>query len=541
MIRWKVGEYLRLSHEDEEKDKEESNSISNQRDLIDRFLKDETNIIIVDYYIDDGFTGTDFNRPGFQRLLTDIKNGKINTVVVKDLSRLGRNYIEVGNYIEQIFPLYDIRFIAINDNIDSFKDPSSTNNIIVPFKNVMNDEYARDISKKVRSTFDTNRVDGKFIGISAPYGYLKDPMNHHNFIIDNKASKVVKKIFRMLLKGKSKLEVRDELNRLKIAPPAMYKMEASIINHKKYDSMSEWNTEMIDRIVQNRVYIGDLIQKKRKRVNHRIHKLVYQEESERIIVHNHHAPLVSKEDFEKVNELLYGRDIRANGDKTYDIFAGHLRCADCGNTLTKTCAKNHEYYHCSSYRRNKQCTKHSINRKKLEEAVLSIINNQIELLYDVDNKIEQIIREEKINYDREILTNKLNEINDNIYRYRLLKESLRSDYLEKYITETEYKEYEFEYNESLQILEQEKIENEENLKKVGFKNEDNKKWIELFTNTKHLTSLSKNVIDELVDYIYVHEDGEVTISFNYNDKYEEAINFIKTHNHDIISQELVAF
>ena len=521
MIRWRVGEYLRLSHEDEEKDKEESNSISNQRDLIDRFLKDEKNIKIVDYYIDDGFTGTDFNRPGFQRLLTDIKNGKINTVVVKDLSRLGRNYIEVGNYIEQIFPLYDIRFIAINDNIDSFKDPSSTNNIIVPFKNVMNDEYARDISKKVRSTFDTSRVDGKFIGISAPYGYLKDPMNHHNFIIDNKASKVVKKIFRMLLKGKSKLEVRDELNRLKIAPPAMYKMEASIINHKKYDSMSEWNTEMIDRIVQNRVYIGDLIQKKRKRVNHRIHKLVYQEESERIIVHNHHAPLVSKEDFEKVNELLYGRDIRANGDKTYDIFAGHLRCADCGNTLTKTCAKNQEYYHCSSYRRNKQCTKHSINRKKLEEAVLSIINNQIELLYDVDNKIEQIIREEKINYDREILTNKLNEINDNIYRYRLLKESLRSDYLEKYITETEYKEYEFEYNESLQILEQEKIENEENLKKVGFKNEDNKKWIELFTNTKHLTSLSKNVIDELVDYIYVHEDGEVTISFNYNDKYEE--------------------
>ena len=228
--------------------------------------------------------------------------------------------------------------------------------------------------------------------------------------------------------------------------------------------MSEWNTEMIDRVVQNRVYIGDLIQKERKCVNHRIYKLVYQEESERLIVHNHHAPLVSKEDFEKVNELLYGRDIRINEDKTYDIFAGYLRCADCGNTLTKTCAKNHEYYYCSSYRRNKQCTKHSINRKKLEEAVLSIINNQIELLYDVDDKIEQIIHEEKINYDREILTNKLNEINDDIYRYRLLKESLRNDYLEKYITEMEYREYEFEYNESLQCLEQEKIENEEHLK-----------------------------------------------------------------------------
>ena len=170
-IEWKVGIYLRLSSDDG--DNAESNSITNQKNLINLFLKKEKDLKIYDYYIDDGFTGTDFNRPDFQRLLNDIKEGKINTVIVKDLSRFGRNYIEVGNYIEQVFPSYNVRFIAINDNVDSYKDPKSINNIIVPFKNLMNDEYARDISNKVRSVLNTKKANGEFIGSVAPYGYKK--------------------------------------------------------------------------------------------------------------------------------------------------------------------------------------------------------------------------------------------------------------------------------------------------------------------------------------------------------------------------------
>ena len=167
MEKWKVAAYVRLSSDDG--DKAESNSITNQKSLINLFLKNNSDLKLKDFYIDDGFTGTDFNRPDFQRLLNDMKNGKINAILVKDLSRLGRNYIEVGNYLEQIFPLYNIRFIAINDNVDSFKDPNSVNNVIVPFKNLMNDEYARDISNKVRSVLDTKKVNGEFIGSVAPY------------------------------------------------------------------------------------------------------------------------------------------------------------------------------------------------------------------------------------------------------------------------------------------------------------------------------------------------------------------------------------
>ena len=180
---WRIAIYIRLSVEDGD-DKIESYSVSNQRELLTMYIKEQEDIEIFDIYIDDGYSGTDFNRPNFQRMLQDIKAGNVNAVIVKDLSRLGRNYIEVGNYIEQIFPLYNIRFIALNDNIDSYKDPRSVNNVIVPFKNLMNDEYCRDISNKVKSVINAKKRRGEFCAGIAPYGYVKDPEDKHHLIID---------------------------------------------------------------------------------------------------------------------------------------------------------------------------------------------------------------------------------------------------------------------------------------------------------------------------------------------------------------------
>ena len=196
MNKWKAGIYLRLSSDDG--DKIESNSITNQKNLIKLFVNRNKDISIKDTYIDDGYSGTDFERPDFKRMIIDIEKGKIDTIIVKDLSRFGRNYIEVGKYLEQYFPLYNLRFIAVNDNIDSYKDPDSINNIIVPFKNLMNDEYARDISNKVRSVLSTKRENGEFTGVVAPYGYIKSPKDKHKFIIDDNAAKVVKKFLRWL-------------------------------------------------------------------------------------------------------------------------------------------------------------------------------------------------------------------------------------------------------------------------------------------------------------------------------------------------------
>ena len=194
---WSVAEYIRLSQEDSDNgnEKQESNSVTSQKTILNEYIEEHDDLIVYDTYIDDGFTGTDFNRPSFQRLLEDMRNGNINCVIVKDLSRLGRNYIEVGNYIEQVFPLFNIRFIAINDGVDSFKNPASTNTILVPFKNLINDEYARDTSIKIKSSLDGKKKKGEFIGAFTSYGYLKDPKNKNRLIIDEVAAEIVKKIY----------------------------------------------------------------------------------------------------------------------------------------------------------------------------------------------------------------------------------------------------------------------------------------------------------------------------------------------------------
>ena len=272
MKNWKVAAYLRLSSDDG--DKAESNSIGNQRSIVKQYISKNRELNNIDYYIDDGYSGTTFDRPDFQKMINDIKDKKINCIIVKDLSRFGRNYIEVGNYIEQLFPQYNVRFIAINDNIDSYKDPKSVNNVIVPFKNLMNDEYARDISNKVRSVLDNKKINGQFIGSTAPYGYLKDPNNKYKFIIDKKAARIVKKIFEMILDGKSRKEVATELNNLGILPPALYKIEETKYNYDIKDKMNKWNNKKLDKILKNLTYTGCLVQGKRKKISYKIHKNV---------------------------------------------------------------------------------------------------------------------------------------------------------------------------------------------------------------------------------------------------------------------------
>ena len=538
MSKWNVAVYLRLSSDDG--DKEESNSITNQKELINFYLKKEKDIKIKDYYIDDGFTGTDFERPDFKRLLVDMKNGKINTVIVKDLSRLGRNYIEVGNYLEEIFPLYNIRFIAINDNIDSYKDPKSVNNIIVPFKNLMNDEYARDISNKVRSVLDTKKSKGEFIGSIAPYGYLRNPKDTHKFIVDKKASKIVKKIFNMILNGKSKDEVIDELNRLGILPPRLYQMQNKEYKFKVTEQMKKWDKRKLDTILNNKTYTGVLIQSKRRTISHKVHKIVKNSEDDYIIIQEHHDALISKEEFEQVQNIIYKRDIRVNKENKYDIFAGHLKCNDCGNTLTIKKSKNYEYYYCTSFLKEKTCTNHAINKSKLEKMVLPIVKQQIELIIDIDKQIDKIIEDNGISYDIEILNSRIEDIENNIHKYSKLKENIKNDLLCEYITRDEYIEYEKEYNHLLKKYNNQKKTINEKLSHISFKSEQNKEWIDKFKTNKNIEELNKKIIDEIIDNIFICNDGNIKIGFKYKNEYFEAIDFIKNNKCDIITTDVCA-
>lgn len=377
---WNVAAYLRLSKEDNENI--ESNSIVNQRELIEQYISNKDDWQIVDYYIDDGYSGTNFNRPGFRRLLQDMKNKKINCIIVKDLSRFARSHIEADMYFENIFPSLNIRFISVIENIDSFENPDSIDNLIVPFKNLLNDAYAKDISKKVKSALLTKRLNGEFIGTSATYGYLKNPKDKHKLIIDEEASKNVIKIFNDIIEGKTASEIANELNSNNVLTPASYKIKNNNIEVDK-----KWNVKMINVILKNRVYTGDLIQGKKKVESYRTHKLITTNKDEWIIVENNHEPIISKEEFDEVQEIL-NKNKSARSNKEKDLFYRFLKCSDCGESFTLRRVKNYEYYHCTWYVRNGSCTSHSIREDKLVELVIEEINKKFKR-----NKIDTLTRD----------------------------------------------------------------------------------------------------------------------------------------------------
>ena len=539
MSNWKVAAYLRLSIDDG--DKMESNSITNQKSLINLYIEHEKDLKIKDYYIDDGYSGTDFERPNFRRLMNDIEKGKINTIIVKDLSRFGRNYIEVGKYIEEILPIYKIRFIAVTDTIDSYKDPNSINNVIVPFKNLMNDEYARDISNKVKSILNTKKENGEFIGNSAPFGYLKDPKDKHKFIVDEKASKIVKKIYKMALDGYSKKAIVDNLNKYGIPTPRLYKVQELNFKYKITQSMSIWDGTKVDDILNNRTYTGVLEQGKKRRISYKVHKNIDVTSKEWTVVENHHKPLISLEDFEKVQDKIYGRDLRVQKNGEYDLFAGHIMCADCGNTLTKRKGKIHDYYYCTSYIKQKECSKHTCQMKKLKEMVLETINKQIEMAFNIDKAIGYITKISGVDYDREILNNRLQNLKNKKNKYMKLKEDLIIDLNDKIISEDEYKTYKIDYEDNLKKVDMEinKVENE--LKIVGQDNERNTDWLNTFKRRDNIDELSHKLIREFIDCIYVHEGGNITIKFKYQDEFEEAINFIKDNRKIILAKPVSVY
>lgn len=301
LIGTKVGIYIRLSNEDDTQG--ESNSVSNQRELLKEFVANQKDFELVNEYVDDGYSGTNFNRPGFKLMMEDIENKIINTVVVKDLSRLGRNYIEVGKYLEEVFPEKNIRFIAVQDNIDSFKDPDSTSSLMVSFKNLINDEYARDMSKKTISSLNAKKLDGKYMGSLVPFGYIKDPKDKHKLIIDKKSAQIVKLIFNMALSGKNSLEIADYLNTRDFLTPKQYKLKYGINKTKNENTIekiknTKWTQTQVSYILRNEVYTGTLVQNKLRKLSYKMKKIVRNPEEKIIRTYNAVEPLITKKNFD---------------------------------------------------------------------------------------------------------------------------------------------------------------------------------------------------------------------------------------------------
>ena len=327
---WYVGIYTRRSFDDQEDI--ESNTITNQKELINDYLRRNKNMILVNFYTDDGYTGTDFNRPGFNEMMEDIYNGKINTIIVKDLSRLGRNYLEVGRYLEVIFPQNNVRVISINDGVDSYLNPESINNLIIPIKNLINETYARDISQKVTSAYKAMALNGKFVSGTPPYGYAIDKEDKHHLVIDEEEAIIVRKIFDMALQGEGRISIickylnmngilcRKELKRRTKAKLSLEPFEVP--------SRYLWSTSSIGRMLVNETYIGNLSQLKTKRKSFKNHSQINIDKEEWIVVKNTHEPIISIEDFNKVQEIISSRKPRRRTEKLYSIYNGKLKCGD---------------------------------------------------------------------------------------------------------------------------------------------------------------------------------------------------------------------
>ena len=376
MQQYKVAGYVRLSKEDKIKD--ESNSITNQKAIINSYIKNNNGFEFIDFYIDDGYSGTTFDRPEFKRMIKDITEDKVNTIIVKDLSRFGRNHIEADNYIENFLPGYNVRIISINDNIDTMKLPKSSVYIEIPLRNLMNDCYARDISEKVKSTLKVKQQNGDFIGTFAPYGYLKDPKDKHKLIIDKDSSIIVRKIFDMILLGKSRKEIADYLNDNNILTPSLYKINKEKTNNEEFALSKKWNAEIVNRILRNETYTGTLIQNIKTKPNYKNSKLIDVNKEDWIKTENHHYSIIPKDKFYEVQRIL-DRKIKVNKNNEIDLFSGYLKCFHCGGHLIIRKSKNQVYYYCSSYIKNKSCIKYSINKKKLEKLVIEELNRFLSL------------------------------------------------------------------------------------------------------------------------------------------------------------------
>ena len=511
---YNVGIYIRLSREDDDKVMM-SESITNQKSLLLQYVK-ENNLRVYDIYIDDGYSGTNFDRPDFNRLLNDIELGKVNMVITKDMSRLGRDYIGTGNLIEKYFPEHNVRYIAVTDNIDTFLD--SSNNDIAPFKAIMNDMYAKDISKKIKSSLRAKQKEGKFVGGRTPFGYIQDPEDKNHLVINEEQASVVKRIFDMCLEGLSFYKIAKQLTHEGIKTPAQYySFEWKNNYNLKY---GQWHSKTIRDILTNQIYIGDMVQNRRSKVNYKIKKVIRNNPKDYIIVENTHEPIINKEKFYEVQKRI-PKNVGRNEKKENHLLDGLLYCGDCGHRISIQARRkkdNRCYTICNYYRtymKQSLCTTHSNNYDELEKVVLSSLTNMC-LNYINKDKIKEdalnnLKDNDKVNNKKEseTLANDIKQINDNL-------DIIYIDKLNKKITEEQFERVKVKLENELNIKQKRYYELNNSINDNINEESKNKMINEYINKFLSMKEPSRELIINLIDRIDIYEDKTINIKVCFN-------------------------
>ena len=503
-MNYKVALYIRLSREDEDKDNQ-SESIMNQKSLLLQYVN-ENNLEVYDIYIDDGYSGTNFDRPSFNRLIKDIEDKKINMVITKDMSRLGRDYIGTGNLVEKYFPENNVRYIAVTDNIDTYLD--STYNDIAPFKAIMNDMYAKDISKKIRTSLKAKMKEGKFVGARPPYGYKKEDKDKNKLVIDEEKSVIVKRIFDLSLKGYSPSEIANILTEENIKCPSEY-YDFKWRNNKS--CFRRWNTKTVKDILTNRIYTGDMVQNKRNKINYKVNKIVNNNPDNYIVIENSHDKIIDKEVFFKVQKYLSKNNYERKKKEKY-LLDGLLYCKECGHHISITPRRKKDdrcYTICNYYRTNikeRVCTVHSNNYDVLEKEVLSKLKESYLKYIDKEKVKREVLK----------IFNKKNTVIDEksylIKEINNIKDNLDTIYLDKINNKINEEQYERVKNKLEVLL---KL-NEEKL--VGINNKmlsvDKDINIDKYLSNEYV---SRELVVNLIDKIQITEDKSIDIKFTFSD------------------------
>ena len=517
----------------ETRDRKDSESLQTQMDYLCDYIAKHPDLELYDFYRDNGETGTNFERPEFQRMMDDVKANRVNCIIVKDLSRFGRDFLETGNYLEKVLPFMGVRFISINDHYDSIRADSG-DAMSIALRNLMNDIYAKDISHKVFSALDIKKQNGEFIGSYAAYGYIKSVQDKHKLLVDPVAASVVHRIFEMRKNGISVAGIARKLSEEKIPNPAYYRYLQRLASKEKYSKNTLWNMQTVKDILQNPVYLGHMAQGKKTTKLYAGQKQKAMPASEWIIVPNTHAPIIEQELFDEVQELkkikyeeYKSRVGKYENFKTQNIFEGRIVCECCKHYMTR-----YKKVYCNGRKVSYTfiCPRHAalldvgctnaggLRESDLKDAVLHVLDAQMKLLVKAEEIIMKMskstsVRNRRTQIDKQILSEQ-----DSLRKLDTMRQHLFEGYVNGIVLQSDYlfgkAHYDDEYVKVEQHLKR-LLEEKERLPELNFREN---KWFAAFSSFKDAKGLSREMLLALVEKIYINQDKQVHIVLKYQDE-----------------------
>lgn len=539
---YRAGLYARISVETERK--READTIGNQLQLLKDYVSEHSDLTVFDIYSDDDISGTDFIRPEFSRMMNDLRDGKIDCIIVKDLSRLGRNYLESGEYIEMVFPFFRCRFISVTDRFDTKYQQAD---ISVQLKNMANEMYAKDISRKICSTMRTIQDQGKFAGSRAPYGYRLDPADMHHLIIDEETAPIVKQLFELLAEGNTVHFVATTMNANGIPSPGRLLYERGIASTDHFKN-SKWYMQTVRRILQDEIYLGWMVSGKFRSTYHSTGKKGSQPvpREEWIVTKGTHEPIVTEELFNKVQEYFvrmkeeHGQTAVYNSkSKKASIFKGHLRCGECGQAMFLRNKHSHgkvtAWYYCALHENynSSYCVKKAVKKQDVEDIALKLIRTQIKLFTDAREMIIALNKKESSKTKHRIYSDQIRNVKKQIEKYLSLKASLYEDFANGVLSQSDYISMGQEYAQKADELRIFLAELEKEAQKYSQTYAMNGSWAQIIEQYQNAETLTEEMIDAFIDEMILYNNGHVEVKFRFKDELDEVIHLAAIRQREV--------